>query len=44
MAVSDYVGTNLSVSYTYMKTCYKFVRSGKDLNLTGWNIHLGVDF
>ncbi|MDE6371317.1 MAG: hypothetical protein K2K92_07495 [Duncaniella sp.] len=44
MALTDCLGLNLSVGYTYMKTGYKFIYSGKDLNLTGVNIRLGLDF
>ncbi len=44
MAVSSRVGINLSAGYTYMTTGYKYVKSGKDLNMTGINIRLGIDF
>lgn len=37
MALGDKLGINLGVGYTYMKTGY-------DLNMTGVNIHIGLDF
>lgn len=44
MAITDNLGINLGVGYTYMKTGYKYIYSGKDLNLTGVSIRLGLDF
>lgn len=46
MAITDNLGVNLSVGYTYMKTGYEYgyYYSPSDLNLTGVSIRLGFDF
>ena len=44
MAIGSKLGLNIGVGYTFMKTGYAYVYSGKDLNMTGVNIHLGLDF
>lgn len=44
MAIGDKIGINLGIGYTYMKTGYYWIESGNDLNLTGVNIRLGLDF
>ncbi|MDE6267822.1 MAG: hypothetical protein K2M04_01940 [Muribaculaceae bacterium] len=44
MALGDKLGLNLGVGYTYMKTGYEFIYNHEDLNMTGINIRLGLDF
>ena len=44
MALGDKIGLHLDVGYSYMKTGYEWTDSGNDLNLTGLNIRLGIDF
>ena len=44
MAITDRLGINLSVGYTYMKTGYEYVKTHSDLNMTGVNVRLGIDF
>lgn len=44
MSITEHLGLNLSVGYTYMKTGYEFVRTHEDLNLTGVSVRFGLDF
>lgn len=44
MAIAGKLGLNLGVGYTYMKTGYYWKVTHEDLNMTGVNIRLGLDF